>query len=46
MKLGYLISSIALNLQKNGLCAKDDEENENEESGQENVGDGMGIGEG
>jgi len=35
MKLGYLISSVALNLQKNGLCVKDDEDDENQESGTE-----------
>lgn len=46
IKLGYLIGSIALNLQKNGVCVKEDEENENEESGEEQIGDGMGIGEG
>lgn len=44
IKLGYLISSIALNLQKNGICVKEDEENENEESGDDQIGDGMGIG--
>lgn len=46
MKLGYILANIAVNLQKNGLCAKEEEEEENEESGSEEVGDGMGIGEG
>lgn len=26
MKLGYILSNIAVNLQKNGLCAKEEEE--------------------
>lgn len=45
MKLGYILANITVNLQKNGLCAKEENE-ENEESGSEEVGDGMGIGEG
>ena len=45
MKIGYIVASIALNLEKNGLCVKEDEEM-GEQSGSEEVGDGMGIGEG
>lgn len=45
MKLGYILANIAVNLQKNGLCAKEENE-ENQESGSEEVADGMGIGEG
>lgn len=33
MKLGYILSNIATNLQKNGLCVKEEEEeNENSEN--------------
>lgn len=45
MKIGYIITSIALNLEKNGLCIKENQE-EGEQSGTEEVGDGVGIGEG
>ncbi len=45
MKLGYILANITVNLQKNGLCVKEETE-ENNESGEEEIGDGMGIGEG
>jgi hypothetical protein len=42
MKLGYILSNVAVNLQKNGLCAK--EEQEEAENSNEEICDGMGIG--
>ena len=45
MKLGYVLANIAVNIQKNGLCVKEEKE-DNEESGSEHIADGMGIGEG
>jgi hypothetical protein len=44
MKLGYLLASIAVNVQQKGLCAQ--EEQEEEGSNSEQIGEGIGIGEG
>ncbi len=42
-KMGYLVSSITLNIQEKGLCHTQEGE---AESGEDEICEGMGIGEG